>query len=271
MVVFAREDGVFLDQDLHVEVPGRSAPLPRLAFVGQADAVAGVDTRRDPYREGLLFLGPALAPTVDTMFLDHGALAAAPGTGLLYREDDLLHPHLAGAVAGGTGLGGGTGFGAAAAAELAFHQGRDADLDFFARDGFFQGQGEVIAQVGAAVHAPSPASPPTAEEVAEDVAEDVEATATEAPSPGPAESLARIHAGMAELVVGRALLGVVQDLVGLFGFLELALRFLPGIPIRVVFHGEASIGLFQIGVTGIAVDPEYLVVISFGHGLGTVH
>jgi hypothetical protein len=46
MIVFAMKDGMFLDRDLYIEVPGRSATLTGLAFTGQPDSVTGINPGR---------------------------------------------------------------------------------------------------------------------------------------------------------------------------------------------------------------------------------
>ena len=71
---------------------------------------------------------------------------------------------------------------------------------------------------------------------------------------------------MAELVVSRALLPVAQDLKGLFGLLEFILRFrVTFISIGVVLHGQAAIGLFDVGVIGVAINAENFVIVTLSH------
>jgi hypothetical protein len=72
-----------------------------------------------------------------------------------------------------------------------------------------------------------------------------------------------VHARVAELVVGGALLGVGENLVGLLGLLEFLLRGLVvrG-AVRMVLHRELPIGLLDLLVGGVAVDAEHRVVIA---------
>ena len=103
---------------------------------------------------------------------------------------------------------------------------RDADLGLGAARRLLQRDLEVVAQVGAAVDAVAARRRAAAEDLAEDVAEGV-GEAAEALGPAPrarrAEARRRIDAGMAELVVGGALLGVGEDLVGFLRLLEFLL------------------------------------------------
>jgi hypothetical protein len=120
---------------------------------------------------------------------------------------------------------------------------------------------EVVAQVGAAEHGRAPAAA-AAEDLAEDVGKDVAEPAHGAR----AGTNLRIDAGMAELVVGRALVGIRQDLVGLLRFLEvlLGLRVLR-VAVRMPFHGEPPVGLLQVVLGAILVDPEHFVVVALRH------
>ncbi len=109
------------------------------------------------------------------------------------------------------------------------NQGRHADLDRGAGHRLLQRQLQVVAQIGAAVHPRATAAAAAAEDVAEHIAEDV-AEAGAAETARAARAGALIHAGMSELIVGRPLLRIGQDLVGLLGLLELrfGIRLSPG-------------------------------------------
>ncbi|MNE64413.1 hypothetical protein D3C80_1598260 [compost metagenome] len=72
---------------------------------------------------------------------------------------------------------------------------------------------------------------------------------------------------MPVLVVGRALAGVGEHLVGLVGLLEFLLgRLVVGIAVRVVLHGQTAVGLLQLRLAGAALDTEHLVIVTFCHG-----
>ena len=76
----------------------------------------------------------------------------------------------------------------------------------------------------------------------------------------------RINPGMAVLIVGRALVGVRQNFVSLFGFLELLLGFrVVRIAVRMKFHRELAIGLLDVVIRRIAIDAEHFVIVAFCH------
>ena len=111
-------------------------------------------------------------------------------------------------------------------AGLAGDRGRDPDLGVLAGEGLFEGELHVVAQVRAALAAGAArAAPPGAaahsEEVVEDVGEGGGEIGAEA---GPAAA-ALLEGGMAEAVIGGALVAVLEDLVGLVDFLEAMLAF----------------------------------------------
>ena len=101
-------------------------------------------------------------------------------------------------------------------AGFAFVHAGNADLGLDAVRRLLERDLQVVAQVRAAIDGRAPAAP-AAEDVAENVAEDV------AESGRTARAALRVDAGMAELVVGGALVGVVEHLVGFLGLLELLL------------------------------------------------
>ena len=69
---------------------------------------------------------------------------------------------------------------------------------------------------------------------------------------------------MAVLVVLGPLLGVGEDLVGLGGLLELLLRILvPLVLVGMMLHRQLAEGLLYLRFRGVAVNAQYLVIISF--------
>ncbi|MNN30569.1 hypothetical protein D3C81_1442220 [compost metagenome] len=196
---------------------------------------------------------------------NHLAAAVAARAGLLHREEALLHAHLADAAAGGAGDRRSARLGAAAAAGLAADQGRHADGHGGAAHRLFEIQLEGVAQVAAALRTATLTAAAAAEEVAEHVAEDVGEVGATGAEAGTATH-ARVDPGMPVLVVGRALAGVGEHLVGLVGLLELLLgRLVVGIAVRVILHGQATVGLLQLRLAGAALDPEHLVIVTFCH------
>ena len=72
---------------------------------------------------------------------------------------------------------------------------------------------------------------------------------------------------MAELVVGGALLGILQGFVGFVQFLEAALGFfVASVAVGMAFLGEAAIGGFDFLIGGAPLDAKNFVIIALGHG-----
>lgn len=129
----------------------------------------------------------------------------AARTGLLYREEALLHAHLTDAAAGGTGHRAGAFLCPGAIAGLALDQGRHADGHRGTAHGFFQIQLQRVTQVAAALSATAGAATTATEEIAEYIAEDVgEVGAAVTGSTCPGAHL-RIDAGVPVLIVGSPL------------------------------------------------------------------
>src|SRR5690606_10129390 len=107
--------------------------------------------------------------------------------------------------------------------------------------------------------APCAASTTAAEDGPEDVAEDVVHVRRRA-----ATAHAVLERGMAMGVVGTALAGIGQDLVGLLALLERGFgRGVARIAVRVVLHRAAAISLLQLLVAGGAWHAEDFVVVAF--------
>ena len=113
-----------------------------------------------------------------------------------------------------------------------------------------------------------------AEDVAKHIAENIgEVRPTRAGAVKPAGRAGGgrwIDAGMTELVVGRALLRVRQNLVSLFRFLELGLGGLVArIAVGMKLHRKPPVGLLDLGLRRVARDPERFVVVLFGHDVSS--
>ena len=71
---------------------------------------------------------------------------------------------------------------------------------------------------------------------------------------------------MAEAVIGGALLGVLQRVVGFVDFLELVLGLgIAGVAVRMELHGELAIGALEGGLVGPLLHAQNLVEITLGH------
>ena len=153
--------------------------------------------------------------------------------------------------------------GAAAVAALARARVAERDLLLHAERGVLERQRDHRAQVGAALRtvAARVAERTAAEEVAEDVAELAEDVLDVA------EALPRTrHAGVAETVVRRPLVGLAQDLIGLRRLLEalLGLR-VAGITIGMQLEGELAVGALEVLLASRAIDPEHFVIVALCH------
>ena len=115
-----------------------------------------------------------------------------------------------------------------------------------------------------AVASTSPATAASAKDIAKDIAEDIAKRIARAEAASAAHAGLGIDARMAELIVGRSLLAVAENLVRLGGFLELLVRVgIIGIAVRVVLHRHPAVGLLDLLVVSTLADAEDLVVIAF--------
>ncbi len=252
---------MLLHANFDIEVAGRAAIAARLALAIQADAIAGIDARRHFDRQRLLLPDPTLAEAGIAGIGYDFAAALAARTGLLDGENGLLHPDLALAIAGIAGLGSGPFGRAGPFAGLALAHGRDVNLGLGAEHRLLEIQFEFVAKICAAENLSS-AALAAGKDIAEHLAENV---AERFPGAEAAAAVA-LEAGMPELVVDGALVRVAQHLVRLFAFLEAVFGFrVVGIAIRMKFHCEAAVGLFDLGFRRVSRQVEELIVILLRH------
>ncbi len=77
-------------------------------------------------------------------------------------------------------------------------------------------------------------------------------------------------AGMAEAVVGGALLGIRENRVRLGGFLEVVFGGLvAGVAIRMVLHRELAVGALDVAVARRPGDAEHFVIVALAHAFAT--
>src|SRR5215471_9331271 len=243
----AVEKRMCADREENVEIPGGSTAHARLAFARESYAGAILDARGDVDRERALARHPPGARAGWAGVVDDLSTTLAGGTGPLEREETLGVTDASMAAAGRTSLGFGAGLGAGPGASLASHRGGDAHLGGLAEIGLLQADFHVVAQIGAALAA-SPASTASAahaEQVIEDVGEG--------------------GSHVAE-TVGRAGVGILEDLVGLIDLFEADFAALvAGIAIGVPLHGELAEGGFEFTVIRRALDPQNVVIAALGH------
>ena len=118
------------------------------------------------------------------------------------------------------------------------------DLGGAAAKGFFQADLEIVAQILAAIAAPRFAA---AHQVAEEILEHIGEAAGEIERPGAgARAHAGLEGGMAETVIGGALLIVLEDVIGFVDFLEIDFGGgVAGIFVGMEFHRQLAIGGLQ--------------------------
>ena len=81
-----------------------------------------------------------------------------------------------------------------------------------------------------------------------------------------AAAAALLEGGMAEAVIGGALVAVLQDLVGLVDFLEAVLAVVVArIAIGMKLHRQLAEGGLQLGLAAGALNAEDFVVVALGH------
>src|SRR5688572_229096 len=263
---FALEDRMRLELDDDVEIAVRPAVHARFAFPRKADAVVLVDAGRNLHRQRLVLEHATDAFAGLAGIGDHLAGAVAGRTRLLDREETLRDAHLASPAAARARLRLRAGLRSVAVARRALLERGDADLRFGAARRLLERKLEVVAQVGAAEHAVAAPASTLPEDLAEDVAERVGKAAKAFRTAASAKPLRGINAGVAELIVGGALLRIRQDLVRLLRLLEFVLGTLViRIAIRMVLHRVLAIGLLQVVVGRIAIETEHRVVVPLRH------
>ena len=122
----------------------------------------------------------------------------------------------------------------------------------------------IVAQIGAALAAGTAA---TTRRHAENAFEQIGKCGAEfGPEAGGAAAQALLERGVTEAVIGRALIRVLQDLVGFVEFLETVLGVLVArIAIRVELHRLFAKGGLDVAVARGPFDREGLVVAALGH------
>ena len=251
-----------------VHLAGAAAALAGVALARQADARAVVDPGGDLQVQGAGLTHLAVAVAGGAGIGDHLAGAVAAGAGALDLEEAVGLAHAARAVAGGAGDGLGARLGPRTLAGLAGQGGGHVDLDFGPAIGLLQRNLQVVAQVRTAARsallAPALAAAESVPEgVAEDLGEDVvqigEALALTEGIAAPAA----VDPGVAEPVIGRPLLVVGQNRIGLGNLLELGHGlFRAAVPVRVMDHRQLAIGRFQAGGVDRPLDAQNFVIVT---------
>ena len=217
--------------------------LAGFTFTRQTDPVSGIHARRDFNRQGFGLLNAAVTMTFIARIFNQRTASLTVRTGLLYRKEALTHLDLACAMTGRTGLRFAASFGAAAVADVALFQRRNTDLFGDATYRFFQRQLHVVTEIGAARRALPATS--AAKDIAENIAKDIAEVRTAAKTAAAAHA-ALLKGRVAVLIVGRTLLGISQDFIRFFDFFKFGFSlFITLVAVRVIFHGQALISLFD--------------------------
>src|SRR5712691_8412714 len=197
------------DADEDVEIAGRGAVHPDLAFAAEANPGAVFDAGRNVDRQRLLAPDAPLAAAGFARFVDRLARAVAGRAGALDGEKPLLRAHPAMPLAGAAGGRARARLGAIALAGIAMDKGGDANRRLLAAKGVFERDFEVVAQVAAAAGTALRAA--AAAHRAEHLFEDIGKAAGEAAGEITRAATAVFERGMAEPIIGGPFLVVFQD------------------------------------------------------------
>src|SRR5665213_570842 len=158
-------------------------------------------------------------------------------------------PDFAGAAAGRARIRFAAGLGAGARTGFAHHRRGDTDLRGLALERFLEADFHVVAQIRTALAAlatPAAAAAAHAEQVLENIGKGRGEVGAEAVRAAACPLLER---GMTEAVIGRALVAVLENVIGLVEFFELVLAFgVARITIRMMLHGELAERGLEIGL-----------------------
>src|SRR6185437_2127364 len=167
---------------------------------------------------------------------------------------------------GGTLLRLGALFGARSVARFARHRGGHPDLRLPPAIGFLQRDFEIVAEILPAIVPPAAAAA-AACELAEQIVENVGERGGEIEAePIAAAAMTVLEGRVAEAIIGRALLIVLQDIVGFADLLEANFcRCVAVVAIRMMLFRELSIGALD-GVRGRApLDAKNFVITTLVH------
>ena len=82
----------------------------------------------------------------------------------------------------------------------------------------------------------------------------------------PATHAALLEGGVAETVIGGALVAVLEHVIGLVELFELVLALVVArIAIRMMLHGELAERGLEVGVAGLARHAQNFVIVALGH------
>ena len=263
----ALEQLVRLQRHMHIQISVRRPGAARLPFAGQTDTGAILHAGGNGYLQRALALHGAQALTNPAGIAYHPTGAAAGRAGPFDHEEALLRAHLALAVAGAAGQVGTRLIGRSGAiARLARQPGRYPQIGLGAGKRIAQADLDLRTQVRAATRAATRTVSP-AGELAEHLVEDIaEPAAIGEVEPASTRAAVLLEGRMAIPVVGRPLLLVLQNVIGLVQFLEPGLRCLVvRIAVGMVLHSQLAVRFLQVIRAGVARHTQGGVKILLGH------
>src|SRR5262249_52431205 len=117
-----------------------------------------------------------------------------------------------------------------------------------------------------------PPRAPSAHELAEQIVEHVGEGRGEVEARRSAPAHALLERRVAEAIVSRTLLVVLQDVIGFVDFLELDLGgVVAGVAVGMAFHRQLAVAGLQLGGGGALLAAECLVVAALAHGETITH
>src|SRR3990167_7808337 len=233
------------DVDKYVEIARRRTARSRLAFARKPDARPRIDTGRNLDFELAQPVNHTFAAAFLAGIFDHRPAPVASGTRPFDHEKALLRTHFAIAAAQLAFALVRAGAGARTVAAVAFLRNFDFDFRLVAVESLFERDFQIVSQIGTAPRLSATAAA-SAEGAAEYGFEDV-ADVAEIGRAAMASAKAAVHAvlerRMAETVIGRALLRILEAVIGLANGLEPRFAVAAArIFVRVIFHRQLAVG-----------------------------
>src|SRR5712692_2340498 len=153
------EESMLLHFEYNVEVARRTAVGSRFAFARDSQARPRVHARREAQLDGAFALDTALAAAIRAALANDLTRALTGGAGARDGEKSLLIGKLSATTAGLTRSDAGAGFRPGAVADFTILLASKLDFRGNAGGSFLKGEGHVVAQVRAALHATASAAP----------------------------------------------------------------------------------------------------------------
>ncbi len=149
-------------------------------------------------------------------------------------------------------------------ARFALGERLDGDGLFGTGERFFERQFEVVAEIGAAGSVLARAA--RVHEFAKDGGENVRKAVEAGIAEWIAATAAVLERSLAEAIIGRALLRILEDVIGFADGLEAGFVFLaPAMSVRVAFLGGTAIGSLDCRFVSALLDAKQIVIVLLDH------